>query len=360
MLVYFVRKAHAEETIGIYLQDWAPALRDRVRVVPYEELDRLDEVHAATYLFTDLDRLSPEEHRAATELADELAGHAPGARVLNHPRRVKLRYELLDELSKRGLNDFRALRLSELERVRYPVFLRRASEHDGPLTGLLHNREELERALASLLLLGHPVHDLLAVEFLDTSDERGVIRKYGAFVFDGEIVARHVLFARDWSVKEPELGEPELLAEQQRFLDTNPHADELGELVRIAQVDYGRLDYAFHHGRLQLWELNTNPVLIYARHYYGDQHQAAQDVINELIEPHFRRFAGPAEAAVVGSFESRRWPAADARRTAWRRLARAVPRRTRPAVVGLLVRLPPVRRLVRRTLEGKAPRASSR
>jgi len=351
MLVYFVRKAHAEETIGIYLQDWAPDLRDRIRVVPYEELDRLEEIHAATYLFTDLDRLSPEEHRVATELADELARYAPEVRVLNHPRRVKLRYKLLRELSERGVNDFRALRLTELETVRYPAFLRRASEHDGPLTGLLHDREELERAVATLFLLGRPVHDLLAVEFLDTSDERGVVRKYGAFVFDGEIVARHVFFAREWSIKEPELSEPELLAEQQRFLEANPHADQLAELVRIAQVDYGRLDYAFHEGRLQLWELNTNPVVLFARSYYDVQHRAAQDVINELIAPHFRQFAGPADAAVVGSFESRRWPVADKQRAACRRLARVVPPRARQAAVGLLVRTPPVRRLVRRRFE---------
>ena len=351
MLVYFVRRGHAEETIGVYLREWAPDLRDRIRIVPYEELDRLEDVHAATYLFTDLERLSESERAAAATLADELAAHER-VRVLNHPRRVKGRYELLRELSERGLNDFRARRLAELDdTVRYPVFLRRASEHEGPATALLRNREQCERAVAELLLLGHPLDDLLAVEFLDTSDDQGVVRKYGEFVVDGELVPRHIFFDRAWSVKEPRLADPELLAEQRRFLQTDPHRDRLEELARIAGVDYGRLDYAFCSGRLQLWEVNTNPVVLFAHSHYAEAHLPEQEQIRALLEPHFARLCGSADAPAIASLGKTFEPmAVPRRRVAWRVAGRLVPRRVRPALARLLARTPPVRRLVRRRL----------
>jgi hypothetical protein len=353
MLVYLARRAHADETIGSFLRDWAPGLRDRIRIVPYEELERLDRIHAATYLFTDADRLNDSDHAEAERLADELASHGPEVRVLNHPRRVKRRHELLRELSKRGVNDFRALRLAELDDgLRYPVFLRRESDHDGPLTGLLHSREELEQALGVLLVRGRPLADLLAVEFLDTTDDDGIVRKYSVFAVDGELVPRHLLFDRNWYVKEPQVTDANTIAEEREFLQSNPHRAQLLELLEISGVDYGRFDYAFHAGRLQLWEVNTNPVVIMPRSWYTGDWLANQELFLQHIVPHLARLAGQPDATAIASFRMPLRPFAEPGRPAWRAIAgRVLPRPARRRIAGLLARTPPAKRLVRRRLE---------
>jgi hypothetical protein len=103
--------------------------------------------------------------------------------------------------------------------------------------------------------------NLMAVEFCDTADKEGVYRKYGAFVVGDRIVPRHVFFSRSWSVKVADLTDPRCVKEELAYLDSNPHAEALGRVARIADISYGRIDYALLEGRVQTWEINTNPMI---------------------------------------------------------------------------------------------------
>jgi hypothetical protein len=182
--------------------------------------------------------------------------------VLNDPRRAHRRGELLRLLAERGVNDFNAYRLRELRRpVRFPVFLRFDCDHNGPLTPLLHSRSELERAVCSAAVWGVNLRHLLVVEYIDTVGADGLYRKYGSFVFDGVVFARHLFHARQPTVKAPEHVDDATRAEARAFLEENPYVEFLSRIAREAGVDYGRFDYAVVGGRPQIWELNTNPVL---------------------------------------------------------------------------------------------------
>ncbi len=223
MIVYFVKGQHDRETVRDFLDTWGKVLAHRFHVVRYEELDGHLVLPRGTYAFSDLERLGSEELERAAELHQRLTEVEPPVRILNRPLRSKRRYELLDLLHRERINDFRAYRLEETWNPRrFPVFLRLENQHNGPETGLLNTPGEVETEIARLWLKGVPLRDVLIVEFVDTSDSRGLFRKYGAFVVDGQIVPRHLYFSRTWAFKEFDLLEPE-----------NPHQAALAEIARL-------------------------------------------------------------------------------------------------------------------------------
>jgi hypothetical protein len=103
---------------------------------------------------------------------------------------------------------------------------------------------------------------LMAVEWLDVRDEDGLYRKYAAMKIGERLIPRHVLFSRKWMTKKPDVVTEATAKEEREYLERFPHADQLEEVFRLAGLDYGRVDYGFHNGRLQVWEVNSNPVLV--------------------------------------------------------------------------------------------------
>jgi hypothetical protein len=54
------------------------------------------------------------------------------------------------------------------------------------------------------------------------------------------------------------------------------HVNELRKVFQLAGVDYGRIDYGVCHGRIQVWEINTNPVIIPRREKIDPRRLPAQ------------------------------------------------------------------------------------
>ena len=52
------------------------------------------------------------------------------------------------------------------------------------------------------------------------------------------------------------------LSSVRRYMETNPHERALREIFQLARIDYGKIDYAILGDRLQIWEINTNPVVL--------------------------------------------------------------------------------------------------
>jgi len=141
---------------------------------------------------------------------------------------------------------------------RWPVFLRGANDHDGARTPLLHDAEAWEAALDRL---GGP-DGLLAVEFLETRGADGLYRKYSAFRIGDAIVPRHVFFGREWELKHAGHVDGATVEEELAYVRTNPHERALREVFDLARVEYGRIDYAMRGDRPQVWEINTNPMIM--------------------------------------------------------------------------------------------------
>ncbi len=270
MIWYLVTAAHAY-TVSEHLRgDWGAALRKPMVVMPYELLTRMPVLPQGSYIFSDLERLDAMPRKVLGKLWNGL--QANGCRMLNHPERSLRRLELLDALHADGSNRFRAFRADTPgEPWRYPVFLRQEKEHSGARSPLLHDLQSVREAMLQLVLAGHALADLLVVEMCDTSDPDGIYRKYSAFRIGDHIVPRHVLFSRKWMLKDMDLLEPTHRAETRDYCQNNPHETELRRLFTRAQIDYGRIDYALDRdGRIQVWEINTNPQIMRAPQAYPE------------------------------------------------------------------------------------------
>ena len=216
-----------------------------------------------TYIFAGLDRLSPEETRRAAFVWRILAESHRGRCLLNHPTRSMRRYELLHNLYERGINAFNAYRVTEGRwPERYPVFLRHENDHEGPITPLLMSRHELLDAIRAFERTDDRREELLIVEFSDTADARGIYRKYGAFIVGDRIFPKSLQFSRCWVQKSADLRDPDLLREEVQYVEHNPHEQMLRKIFALARIQYGRMDYVILDGRVQVWEINTNPTIV--------------------------------------------------------------------------------------------------
>ena len=284
----------------------------------YDEILASDFAPAGTYVFADVESLSPGRAQWTARIWRELERH--GLRLLNHPTRSLHRYELLRRLHEQGSNAFDVYRVTEArDPHRWPVFVRDLVDHTGSLTPLLHGADELAKALESLLeeQLYSP-ESLLVVEFCDTADAAGIYRKYSAFYVAGRVIPRHLFFARDWMLKWPVLLEPELLAEERHYVEGNPHEKEIRQVFELARIDYGRIDYAMLDGRMQVWEINTHPFVSSPRVGGREVRGAVLDSFLPRFESALRAIASPMPTSARVPIPRLNPPLGAFERVAWR------------------------------------------
>jgi hypothetical protein len=258
MLNFLVTADHAY-TLQDYFLHWGAKLSPQVRILNYETRPWTREPLPGAWIFTDIERLRSDEFHAACELANRLAKDPVRWRVLNDPHRVKLRYALLRDLAGAGINDFRVFRLPELpDDARYPLFLRGENDHQGAMTGLLHDAQQLRDATRNL-----PDKDkLLAVEYLTYGRADGLFVKYSMMRIGDDVAPRHVLFSHEWVLKDPDMVDDRLMLEEDLYVSESPHRLAVLDIFQRAGIDYGRIDYTLANGRIQVFEINTNPIVL--------------------------------------------------------------------------------------------------
>jgi hypothetical protein len=285
-MIYYLVTPKYEHTMRNYLAHWAQELQPRFQIVLYNDVLRAKALPLGTYIFSDLERLLPAEVEIATRVWDQL--NAAGARLLNHPRRTLCRYDLLTMLYEKGRNQFRVARASDRQaKLSFPVFLREEGDHSGSLTRLLVDRQELDEAVVGAMVRSHALKGLLVVEYCHTADSDGVFRKYSAFIVGGRVIPCHVDCSRGWVVKDTDIVNESVMVEERSYLANNPHREWLEETFRLAGVDYGRIDYSFLNDSPQVWEINTNPVVILTPEHYSEIHTPVKREFAAQISPAF-------------------------------------------------------------------------
>lgn len=233
-----------------------------LRITPYHRALRASRLPRATYLFSDLDRLDHWELELAGRLHRLLAG--AGVKALNDPARVRLRYGLLRELKDKGLNDFDVWRVDDGRLPqRYPVFLRRERAHRGPLSDLLHDESEARAAVKTALAEGVPAHELILIEYRAEPVREGLFRKLGMHRVGDRLVETLCGHDTSWLVKRGKLGiaGQNLYDDELDIVTTDRHARELWPAFEAAEIEYGRADFGIVEGRVQVYEINTNPTV---------------------------------------------------------------------------------------------------
>ena len=322
MIVFFADR-EARVVLTSFLRTWGARLLPKVQLVYYDDLPHLDAVPAAhTYVFT-IER--PLADRAGlARLADRLATSPGSPRIVNHPRHVLGRYELLRVLHDRGVNPFDIHRLDRPISPRFPVYVRDPDEHHGPVTPIISTQEELERELDRLRREGMDVESLVAIEYEDTKRADGLFRKHVTYVIGDEIIHGNLVFSPDWVVKHGGADTPELVAEQAAEWFSTEHVGALREIADLAGVRYGRYDYTVVDGQLRIWELNTNPTLLSTPDTYTEDVLALRRPLADRITAALDALDGGAPAAVDRPPVPLREPGA-------RRLLRSLGRTGRPA-----------------------------
>ena len=237
----------------------------------YDETLQKRALAKTTYIFTDLDRLSVRELIAAARLYRRL--QESGCRVLNDPATVRKRFALLRGLYLAGLNPINIYLADEgWSKVKFPVFIRVADAHDGPLTDLIHDQAELETALEAAVVAGIPRSTIVIVEYAAEPIRPGIYRKSSIHRVGERLITTINWHARDWRVKGDEyVADETLYDEELSTVREDRYASQTLEAFKFANIEYGRIDFGFVEGRLCIYEINTNP-----HHFSPGRHSVPQ------------------------------------------------------------------------------------
>lgn len=285
-------------------------------VVPtsYDSAPALATLESDIVVFTGLGSLSPHQLEQAASIWKTLSGSGRALRLLNHPLRIMRRYELLRELHERGINDFDACRLTEARAPRrFPVFLQ--IEH-GPAEDeieLLWTPAELEAAVDRLAEEGETRTRRLVVEFAGEADTRAFHRTFSAYCLAGRVIPGHLVFSRRWRARTTdEPVEDWMLVEERAYLSANAHADLVRGVFRLARVDFGRVEFGVVGGRVQIYGIDTTPVICVpsddrqAAHF--PRHLVGVDRLIEGLNELSRLASGAGELPIAAGEDARAAP----------------------------------------------------
>ncbi len=285
MIVFLAVRQHLYAMQSLVDGSYGPALPP-IRSMAYEDALTAASFPAATYVFTDIERLSAWERLLAADLFGSLG--AAGCRCLNDPARVLTRYRLLRALHAAAINPFRVWRLEDgpsepygsprggrlmqwarrLARrapagPRFPVFIRNEADHGRPLTGLLSSPAELDQAIRHLEVQRVPIGGLLGIEFCAQPLRPGVWAKFGTFRVGDVLSTDHAVTEDTWCVKHGVEGTAtdDIFRWERDHVVRNSYAAALRAPFDIAGIEFGRADHATVDGREVIYEINTNPYL---------------------------------------------------------------------------------------------------
>ncbi len=262
LMIYYVCVEKYVHTLASVLVHFRTDLRSRLRVIPYSRLELLERVRTGVVIWTDMDRIAPSTRREAAAIHARLA--CRGIKLLNHPEGSLRRFQLLDALAATGDNPFRVFRPSALPPdLRFPVFLRREAGAMVTAPALIPDRISLEHALRESVGRHLSADDWMVAEYSAEPEADGYFRKYGAYRIGDTLFAQHCFISRSWFVKHLSDGMNELhRLEHREYVRRNPHADWIRQKFELAGITYGRIDYGRIAGRLQVFEINTNPTVL--------------------------------------------------------------------------------------------------
>lgn len=250
----------------------------------YERLFRQKQLRSGTWIFTDHERLSNFEIALAAKVANRL--ERGGARVLNHPARVRGRHDLLKALNSAGINRFSAWRCEDQPRPNsFPVFIRNEFDHLSADLELIPDQPGLDAAISRMRGNGTPLAGKLVIEYAGQEVSPGIWQRFATYRAGDRLIAHHNVVDFRWAAKDARepaqlLAHPmfaTFIENERRFVEGGMYEDVLRRAFDLAGIDYGRADFSLVDGRPQIFEINTNPA-------HGSHREIYRDTFPERIE----------------------------------------------------------------------------
>jgi hypothetical protein len=182
--------------------------------------------------------------------------------VLNDPRYVRTRFDLLQACHAGGINDFRCYEIGE-EPQRWPVFVRSKHDHGGKFT-LCYDHAQIQAEVDKHTANDEPLEHLMLVEYVDTKDADGCHRSYSVLRIDDQFLPRHAHVSEEWVVRTSASAcSDKRDCEEARFDQGlyREHLPLIKQVFELSNMQYGRCDYGIVDGKIQIWEINSNPML---------------------------------------------------------------------------------------------------
>ena len=294
MIVFLVTRQHLYTVASLRNGSFGVEVPE-VLTLAYEDVLLAEILPRATYIFTDIERLTLFERMLATEVYRAL--QAAGCRCLNDPAKVMTRYPLLRALHHAGINPFRIWRLDDailggmiapaanarvrsaglraaamrllgqetgMGTPRFPVFLRTDADHDRPLTGPLPTLEALADAVERVKQEGVPLSGVMIIEFCGEPIAEGIWAKFGTMRIGEQFSTDHVVIEDNWCVRTGSVGlaTPAMFEWEHRQVADNAYAAAVEPAFAAGCIEYGRADHATVGGRQVIYEINTNPSIL--------------------------------------------------------------------------------------------------
>jgi hypothetical protein len=132
-----------------------------------------------------------------------------------------------------------------------------------PLTDLIHTQDELDVTLARLIADGEPPEDLLITEIRAEMLHGNLYVHRQAHRVGDTFFLSYVTYDNQWynNIGKPDLpgiGDAEHEAERD-FMASAEHLPTIRRAFEIANIEYGRADFALIGNRPQFYEINFNP-----------------------------------------------------------------------------------------------------
>ena len=147
---------------------------------------------------------------------------------------------------------------------------------------------------------------LLAVEYLTYGRTDGLFVKYSMMRIGDEVVPRHVLFSHEWVLKDPDMVDDRLMLEEDLYVRESPHRLAVLDIFQRAGIDYGRIDYTLANGRIQVFEINTNPIVLLGIPKLAPRRWHSQASSAQQMNEAFGKLAAGLPAADPGRVEAER------------------------------------------------------
>jgi hypothetical protein len=200
------------------------------------------------------------------------------APVINHPAAVAATGRAANARRLAGLEGVAAPRIRPVRRADltgprgaafiaergfdFPLLVRTPGFHRGAHFVKVDAVQDLSGAVAPL-----PGDVLLLIEFLDTRDADGLLRKHRVIIVDGQLYPVHLAISRHWKVHyfsadmearaEHRAHDAAFLADMERTLGSAAVA-ALGQIAATLDLDYGGIDFAIDRlGRVAVFEANA-------------------------------------------------------------------------------------------------------
>jgi len=251
-------------THEIFFRHYNSRIQGGVVVSGYHEVAVKERFDNEIVIMCDIERFSSKEIEVLVKIYERISERG-AACVLNDPSKVMRRFALAQALREAEINKHGIYRppITADLKIQFPVFVRNEFEHDGPCTPLLHSVPEVQRELANINLIRRESFSPVVIEFVDTRDSpHAQFRKYGAFNVCGIIIPQHLDFSNHWVVKYSPVKTFKEDALETSYLDSNKYQDIVRRVFQIAAIDYGRIDFAALDDGIEVFEINTNPMIL--------------------------------------------------------------------------------------------------